>query len=66
MVRETLLQLLPDIILGFFCRARNSLTRIVGYLKKVMTKLWIKIHMKFDSEIESGVAYGAAPYTDCG
>ena len=34
-------------------RARNQLTRIASYLRRMMTKLCIKIHMKFDSAIES-------------
>ena len=51
--RETLIKSLSDFILGFLYRARNHLTRIASYLRKMMTKLCIKIHMKSDSAIES-------------
>ena len=50
--RETLIKSLSDFILGFLYRARNHLTRIASYLRKMMTKLCIKIHMKSDSAIE--------------
>ena len=49
--RETLIKSLSDFILGFLYRARNHLTRIASYLRRMMTKLCIKIHMKFDSAI---------------
>ena len=49
--RETLIQSLSDFILGFLYRARNHLTRIANYLRKMMTNLCIKIHMKSDSAI---------------
>ena len=49
--KETLIQSLSDFILGFLYRARNHLTRIASYLRKMMTKLCIKIHMKSDSAI---------------
>ena len=49
--RETLIQSLSDFILGFLYRARNRLTRIASYLRKMMTKLCIKIHMKSGSAI---------------
>ena len=49
--RETLIKSLSDFILGFLYRARNHLTRIASYLRKMMTKLCIKIHMKSDSAI---------------
>ena len=49
--RETLIQSLSDFILGFLYRARNHLTRIASYLRKMMTKLCIKIHMKSGSAI---------------
>ena len=52
-VKETLIKSLSDCILGFLYRARNHLTRIASYLRKMMTKLCIKIHMKSDSAIES-------------
>ena len=51
--RETLIQSLSDFTLKFLCIARNNLTRIASYLRKVMTKLWIKILIKSDSAIES-------------
>ena len=51
--RETLIQSLSDFTLKFLCIARNNLTRIASYLRKVMTKLWIKILVKSDSAIES-------------
>ena len=54
---ETLIQSLSDFILGFLYRARNHLTRIASYLRKMMTKLCIKIHMKSDSAIESAFPY---------
>ena len=50
-VKETLIKSLSDFILGFLYRARNHLTRIASYLRKMMTKLCIKIHMKSDSAI---------------
>ena len=50
---ETLIQSLSDFTLEFLCMARNNLTRIASYLRKVMTKLWIKILVKSDSAIES-------------
>ena len=49
--KETLIQSLSDFILGFLYRARNHLTRIASYLRKMMTKLCIKIHVKSDSAI---------------
>ncbi len=49
--RETLIKSLSDFILGFLYRARNHLTRIASYLRKMMTKLCIKIHIKSDSAI---------------
>ena len=49
--RETLIKSLSDFILGFLYRARNHLTRIASYLRKMMTKLCIKIHMKSGSAI---------------
>ena len=50
--RETLIQSLSDFTLKFLCIARNNLTRIASYLRKVMTKLCIKILVKSDSAIE--------------
>ena len=49
--QETLIQSLSDFTLEFLCIARNNLTRIVSYLRKVMTKLCIKILVKSDSAI---------------
>ena len=49
--KETLIQSLSDFILGFLYRARNHLTRIASYLRRMMTKLCIKIHMKSNSAI---------------
>ena len=49
--RETLIKSLSDFILGFLYRARNHPTRIASYLRRVMTKLCIKMHMKSDSAI---------------
>ena len=54
---ETLIQSLSDFILGFLYRARNHLTRIASYLRKMMTKPCIKIHVKSDSAIESAFPY---------
>ena len=49
--KETLIKSLSDFILGFLYRARNHLTRIASYLRRMMTKLCIKIHMKSGSAI---------------
>ena len=51
--REALIQSLSDFTLKFLCIARNNLTRIASYLRKVMTKLCIKILVKSDSAIGS-------------
>ena len=51
--REALIKSLSDFILEFLFNARNKSTRIASYLRRLMTKHWIKIHMKFDSFIES-------------
>ena len=51
--KETLIQSLPDFTLGFLYRARNHLTRIASYLRMMMTKPCIKIHVEADSAIES-------------
>ena len=51
LTRETLIQSLSDFTLEFLCIARNNLTRIASYLRKVMTKLCIKILVKSDSVI---------------
>ena len=48
-VREALIQSLLDFILVFLFNARNQLTRIASYLRRLMTQHWIKIHMKSDS-----------------
>ena len=47
--REALIKSLSDFILAFLFNARNKSTRIASYLRRLMTKHWIKIHMKFDS-----------------
>ena len=52
-VKETLIQSLSDFTLEFLGIARNNLTRIASYLRKVMTKLCIKILVEADSAIES-------------
>ena len=44
---------LLDFTLEFLGMARNHLTRIASYLRKVMTKLCIKILVESDSAIES-------------
>ena len=49
--REALIKSLSDFTLEFLCIARNNLTRIASYLRKVMTKLCIKILVKSDSAI---------------
>ena len=51
--RVTLIKSLSDFALEFLCIVRNNLTRIASYLRKVMTKLCIKILVKTDSAIES-------------
>nr|DAQ60905.1 MAG TPA: hypothetical protein [Caudoviricetes sp.] len=49
--REALIKSLLDFALEFLCIARNNLTRIASYLRRMMTKLCIKIHMKSNSAI---------------
>ena len=49
--KEALIKSLSDFTLGFLCIARNNLTRIASYLRKVMTKLCIKIFVESDSAI---------------
>ncbi len=49
--KEALIKLLSDFTLEFLCIARNNLTRIASYLRKVMTKLCIKILVESDSAI---------------
>ena len=51
--RVTLIKSLSDFTLEFLCIARNNLTRTASYLRKIMTKLCIKILVKTDSAIES-------------
>ena len=46
--KEALIKSLSDFTLGFLCIARNNLT---SYLRKVMTKLCIKILVESDSAI---------------
>ena len=50
-IKETLIKSLSDFTLEFLCIARNNLTRIASYLRKVMTKLCIKILVESDSAI---------------
>ena len=52
-LREALIKSLSDFILVFLFNARNQSTRIASYLRRLMRKRWIKIHMKFDSANES-------------
>ena len=49
--KEALIKSLSDFTLKFLCIARNNLTRIASYLRKVMTKLCIKILVESDSAI---------------
>ena len=49
--RETLIKSLSDLALVFSYKARNKPPRIASYLRRVMTKHWMKIHAKSDSAI---------------
>ena len=49
--RETLIKLLSDFTLEILYMARNNLTRIASYLRKVMTKPCIKFLVESDSAI---------------
>ncbi len=49
--KEALIKSLSDFTLGFLCIARNNLTRIASYLRKVMMKLCIKILVESDFAI---------------
>ena len=40
--KEALIKSLSDFTLGFLCIARNNLTQIASYLRKVMTKAMYK------------------------
>ena len=51
--KETLIKSLFDFTLVFSCSARNNPTRIASYLRRVMTKRCMKIHVKSNSAIES-------------
>mgnify|MGYP004659149489 FL=1 len=51
--KETLIKSLFDFTLVFSCNARNNPTRIASYLRRVMTKRCMKIHVKSNSAIES-------------
>ena len=53
LIKETLIKSLSDFTLEFLCTARNHLTRIASYVRKVMPKLCIKILVKSVSAIES-------------
>ena len=61
--RETLIQSLFDLTLAFSCKARNNPTRIASYLRRVMTKRCMKMHVKSDSAIES--AFPKSPQCTC-
>ncbi len=58
-VREALIKSLLDFILVFLFNARNRLTRIASYLRRLMTQHWIKILMKSDSANESVLPYAS-------
>ena len=58
-VREALIKSLLDFILVFLFNARNQLTRIASYLRRLMTQHWIKIYMKSDSANESVLPYAS-------
>ena len=49
--RETLIKSLSDVTLEILYMARNNLTRIASYLRKVMTKPCIKFLVESDSAI---------------
>ena len=49
--RETLIKSLSDFTLEILYMARNNLTRIASYLRKVMTKPCIKFLVESDSAI---------------
>ena len=49
--KETLIKSLFDLALAFSCKARNNPTQIASYLRRVMTKRCIKMHVKSDSAI---------------
>ena len=51
--KEILIQSLSDFALEVLCIARNNLTRIASYVRKAMTKLYIKLLVGSDSVIES-------------
>ena len=48
---ETLIKSLSDFTLEILCMARNNLTRIASYLRRVMTKPCIKFLVESDSAI---------------
>ncbi len=49
--RETLIKSLSDFTLEILYMARNNLMRIASYLRKVMTKPYIKFLVESDSAI---------------
>ena len=49
--RKTMIKSLSDLALVFSYKARNKPPRIAIYLRRVMTKHWMKIHAKSDSAI---------------
>ena len=48
--RETLIKSLSDLALVFSYKARNKPLRIVSYLRRVMTKRCMEIHVKSDND----------------
>ena len=50
-VKEMLIKSLFDFTLEFSCNARNNPTQIASYLRRVMTKRCMKIHVKSNSAI---------------
>ena len=48
--RETLIKSLSDLALVFSYKARNKPLRIVSYLRRVITKRCMEIHVKSDND----------------
>lgn len=57
---KALLKSLSDLALVFSCKARNKPPRIASYLRRVITKHCMKIHVKSGSAIESAFPW---PFT---
>ena len=53
---ETLIKSLFDFTLVFSCNARNNPTRIASYLRRVMTKRCMKIHVNMKIHVKSNSA----------